>query len=287
MFPVAGLGTRFLPATKVVPKELLPVVDKPLIQYAVEEALAAGVDTLVFVSNRNKHGIADHFDKAVEIERSLDEKGKHDVLARIRGIIPEGVSTVVVTQEEALGLGHAVLCARPVVGDEPFAVMLPDDMVMDPGRGALRQLVDLHAATGASVIGVEPVPREKTRQYGVVAVEDNSQGHQQVTAIVEKPEPEDAPSNLGVVGRYLLSGRIFELLEGTRAGVGGEIQLTDAIAALMEESEVLACQFEGRRYDCGSPMGFLEATIDYALARGELREDLLEFMASRATGSAG
>lgn len=280
------MGTRFLPATKVVPKELLPIVDKPLIQYAVEEAIAAGVDTLVFVSNQNKHGIADHFDKAVEVERALEEKGKHDLLARIREMIPAGVSTVVVTQDEALGLGHAVLCARPVVGDEPFAVMLPDDMVMDPGRGALRQLVDLHDRTGASVIGVEPVPREATRQYGVVAVEEHEGGHQNITAIVEKPEPEDAPSNLGVVGRYVLSGRIFDLLEQTRAGVGGEIQLTDAIAALMNESTILACAFEGRRYDCGSPMGFLEATIDYALARGDLRDDLLTFMASRASGPA-
>jgi len=284
VFPVAGLGTRFLPATKAVPKELLPIVDKPLIQYAVEEALAAGIDTLIFVTSRSKGAISDHFDRASEIEAVLESKGKHEILQQVRGIIPSSVSTAFVIQEQALGLGHAVLCAREAVGDEPFAVLLPDDVVLDPGRGALRQLETLHRQTGASVIGVEPVPPEETRKYGVVAVETDPEGHQRVREIVEKPEPGDAPSNLGVVGRYVLSAEIFDHLENTRTGVGGEIQLTDAIAALLQESPVLACAFEGRRYDCGSPRGFLEATIDYALARDELRDDLLAHMAARVEG---
>jgi UTP--glucose-1-phosphate uridylyltransferase len=281
VFPVAGLGTRFLPATKAIPKELLPVVDKPLIQYAVEEALAAGVDTLIFVTNRNKHAIFDHFDKAFELESALESKGKLDILEQVRGIIPDSASTVFVTQEEALGLGHAVLCAEAAVGEEPFAVLLPDDVVLDPGRGALRQLESLHRETGASVIGVQPIPPEASRKYGVAGVETDAAGHQRIRTIVEKPAPEDAPSNLGVVGRYVLSPEIFRLLRDTPRGVGGEIQLTDAIAALLDESPVLACAFEGRRYDCGSPGGFLEATIDYALAREDLRDDLLAHMAAR------
>lgn len=287
VFPVAGLGTRFLPATKAVPKELLPIVDKPLIQYAVEEALAAGVETLVFVTNRNNHAIADHFDTAFELESRLRSKGKDALLEKVSAIVPETVSCVFVTQKEALGLGHAVLCAESVVGDEPFAVVLPDDLVHDPGRGALRQLVELHAETGASVLGVEAVPLEATRQYGVVGVEEDADGHQRVCEIVEKPEPSEAPSNLGVVGRYVLTPGIFGHLRRTRSGVGGEIQLTDAIAALMEAAPVLACAFEGRRYDCGSPAGFLEATIDYALERDELRDDLLRHLVNRASKSGG
>lgn len=284
VFPVAGLGTRFLPATKAVPKELLPVVDKPLIQYAVEEALAAGVETLIFVTNRNNHAIADHFDTAFELESRLRSKGDDALLEKVSAIVPESVSCAFVTQREALGLGHAVLCAEPVVGDEPFAVVLPDDLVRDPGRGALRQLVELHAETGASVVGVEAVPLEATRKYGVVGVEEDANGHQRVREIVEKPEPREAPSNLGVVGRYVLSPAIFEHLSRTRSGVGGEIQLTDAIAALMADAPVLACAFEGRRYDCGSPAGLLEATIDYALERDELRDDLLKHLATRVGG---
>lgn len=281
VFPVAGLGTRFLPATKAIPKEMLPVVDKPLIQYAVEETLAAGIEILIFVTNRNKHAISDHFDAAPEIEAKLEEQGKAKLLERIRGIIPDGAAAVFVTQEKALGLGHAVLCAEPVVGDEPFAVVLPDDMILDPDRGALAQLADLHRKTGASILGVEAVPPEATRKYGVVGVEEDAVGHQRVRAIVEKPEPEDAPSNLGVVGRYILAPGIFDHLRQTERGVGGEIQLTDAIAAMMVDSPVLACAFEGRRYDCGSRRGFLRATIDYALAHEDLREDLLAHLASR------
>lgn len=283
VFPVAGLGTRFLPATKAVPKELLPVVDKPLIQYAVEEAVAAGIDTLIFVTNRNNHAIANHFDAAPELEARLEASAKQALLESVRGVIPDSVDCVYVTQKEALGLGHAVSCARAAVGDEAFAVVLPDDMVLDPGRGALRQLVDLYAETGASVIGVENVAREDTRKYGVVSVDPDANGHQRVTAIVEKPEPEDAPSTLGVVGRYVLAPAIFRHLERTRTGVGGEIQLTDAISALIEESPVLACAFEGVRYDCGSPGGYLKATVDYALAREDLRAELAAHLAARAS----
>jgi UTP--glucose-1-phosphate uridylyltransferase len=287
IFPVAGLGTRFLPATKAVPKELLPIVDKPLIQYAVEEALAAGIETLVFVISPSKKAISDYFDRADEIESRLEQQGKQKILEKVRGIVPRDVSSVFVTQEEPLGLGHAVLCAASVIGEEPFAVVLPDDMVFDPGRGALRQLVDLHRGTGASILGVETVPPEATRKYGVVGVRSDESGHMRVNTIVEKPAPQEAPSNLGVVGRYLLAPEVFEHLRRTGAGVGGEIQLTDAIAAMLTESPVLACAFEGRRYDCGSRRGFLKATIDYALAEDELRDDLLAHMTTRVEGRDG
>ncbi len=275
---MAGLGTRFLPATKAVPKELLPIVDKPLIQYAVEEAINAGLDTLIFVTSPGKTAISDHFHPAREIEDKLENSGKHQILEKVKGILPEHVSVAFVTQEKPLGLGHAVLCAEDLVGNEPFAVVLPDDMVLDPGRGALRQLVDLHLMSGASVLGVETIPREATRNYGVVAVDSADSGHMRVHTIVEKPEPDVAPSNLGVVGRYLLTPDVFDCLRSTSAGVGGEIQLTDAIAEMLEHSVVLACAFEGKRYDCGSRRGFLKASIDYALAEDDLREDLLEHM---------
>ncbi len=281
VFPVAGMGTRFLPATKAVPKEMLPIVDRPLIQYAVEEAVDAGIDTLIFVINRSKHAIYDHFERDREMESRLEAKGKLDLLARVRRITPEGVACEFVTQPEPLGLGHAVLCAQPAIGDEPFAVVLPDDMILDPGRGALRQLVDLYAETGASVLAVETVPPEDTRKYGVIGSEKNDDGHLHVRVIVEKPEPEDAPSNLAVVGRYLLNPGIFAHLKTIGAGVGGEIQLTDAIAALITEEPMLACVFEGARYDCGSRRGFLKATIDYALADERLRDDLMAHLRSR------
>ncbi|MDX1555218.1 MAG: UTP--glucose-1-phosphate uridylyltransferase GalU [Xanthomonadales bacterium] len=281
VFPVAGMGTRFLPATKAVPKEMLPVVDRPLIQYAVEEAVAAGFETMIFVINRSKHAIYDHFERDPEMEARLKARDKLELLERVRRITPDGVSCEFVTQAEPLGLGHAVLCAQPAVGDEPFAVVLPDDMVLDPDRGALRQLVDLHAKTGASVLGVETVPREDTRKYGVVSVEDEASGCLRVRAIVEKPAPEDAPSNLAVVGRYVLNPEIFQHLRHTGAGVGGEIQLTDGIAAMLDSDTVLACAFEGARYECGSRKGFLKATIDYALANEHLREDLLAHLKSR------
>ncbi len=270
VFPVAGLGTRFLPATKTVPKEMLPVIDKPLIQYAVDEAVEAGCDTMVFVTNRYKHSVADYFDKAYELEQKLEKAGKSELLALIRDVLPAKVRAVFVTQAEALGLGHAVLCARPVVGNEPFAVLLADDLIWNRGPGALKQMADLAERESASVIAVQDVPREQTASYGIVATREFANRHGDITAIVEKPKPEVAPSTLAVVGRYVLSGRIFELLERTRAGAGGEIQLTDAIAALLAEQRALAYRFEGRRFDCGSRIGLVEATIQYALDHEDL-----------------
>ena len=278
VFPVAGLGTRFLPATKTVPKEMLPVVDKPLIQYAVDEAIEAGCDTLVFVTNRYKHSVADYFDKAYELEQKLEKAGKSELLAMIRDVLPRHVRAVFVTQAEALGLGHAVLCARPVIGDEPFAVLLPDDLIWNKGPGALKQMADLAAQESASVIAVQDVPQEQTGSYGIVATRDFSGRHGQITAIVEKPKPEVAPSNLAVVGRYVLSGRIFEHLSRTRPGAGGEIQLTDGIAALMAEERMLAYRFQGRRFDCGSRIGLVEATIEFALEHDDLADATRAYM---------
>jgi UTP--glucose-1-phosphate uridylyltransferase len=272
VFPVAGLGTRFLPATKTVPKEMLPVVDRPLIQYAVDEAIEAGCDTLVFVTNRYKHSVADYFDKAYELEQKLERAGKSELLAMIRDVLPRHVRAVFVTQAEALGLGHAVLCARPVVGDQPFAVLLPDDLIWNRGAGATRQLVELATQQQASVIAVQDVPIEQTRSYGIVATRDFTGRHGEISAIVEKPRPEEAPSTLAVVGRYVLQPRIFELLESTKPGAGGEIQLTDGIAALLKEQKTLAYRFEGRRFDCGSRIGLIEATLQYALEDADLRD---------------
>jgi UTP--glucose-1-phosphate uridylyltransferase len=272
VFPVAGLGTRFLPATKTVPKEMLPVVDRPLIQYAVDEAIEAGCDTLVFVTNRYKHAVADYFDKAYELEQKLEKAGKSELLALIRDVLPRHVRAVFVTQAEALGLGHAVLCARPVVGDQPFAVLLPDDLIWNRGAGATKQLVELAAREDASVIAVQDVPIEQTRSYGIVATRDFTGRHGEISGIVEKPRPEEAPSTLAVVGRYVLQPRIFDLLESTKPGAGGEIQLTDGIAALLNERKTLACRFEGRRFDCGSRIGLIEATLQYALGDAQLSE---------------
>ena len=279
VFPVAGLGTRFLPATKSIPKEMLPIVDKPLIQYAVEEALEAGIETLVFVTSRKKHAISDHFDTAFELQTRLAESGKSELLARITGIVPDHVSLVYVTQPEALGLGHAILCAESVIGDEPFAILLADDLIHNGGHGALAQLIDVHNRTGASVIGVEEIPEEKTRSYGVVGVNPDENGMQTIHTIVEKPAPEDAPSRLGVVGRYVLSPSVFAQLRNVRAGAGGEIQLTDGISSMLDSETLLACPFEGIRYDCGSRRGFIRATMDYALEDEGLREGILEHMA--------
>ena len=265
VFPVAGLGTRFLPATKTVPKEMLPIVDKPLIQYAVDEAIEAGCDTLVFITNRYKHAVADYFDKAYELEQKLQKAGKTEQLEVIRNVLPPGVRAVFVTQAEALGLGHAVLCAKPVVGDEPFAVLLPDDLIWSRGKGALRQMADHAERTGGSAIAVQDVPREQTRSYGIVATGDFDGQAGRISQIVEKPDPADAPSNLAVVGRYVLSPRIFELLEQTGQGSGGEIQLTDAIAQLLPLEQVDAFRFHGTRFDCGTHLGLIEATVRYAL----------------------
>lgn len=280
VFPVAGLGTRFLPATKTVPKEMLPIIDKPLIQYAVDEAIEAGCDTLVFVTNRYKHAVADYFDKAYELEQKLERAGKSEQLDLVRNVLPEGVRAIFVTQAEALGLGHAVLCARSVIGDEPFAVLLPDDLIWNRGDGALRQMADLAAGTGSSVIAVEDVPREATASYGIVATDSFSGRHGRINAIVEKPAPDVAPSTLAVVGRYILDPRIFDLLETTERGAGGEIQLTDAIAALLREQAVDAYRFRGTRFDCGTHIGLIEATIRYALDHEKLSDPARQMMQS-------
>lgn len=278
VFPVAGLGTRFLPATKSIPKEMLPIVDKPLIQYAVEEALEAGIDTLVFVTSRKKHAISDHFDSAFELETRLAEEGKAELLERINSIVPEHISRVHVTQPQALGLGHAILCAESVIGDEPFAILLADDLIRNAGQGALSQMVDLHNLSGSSVIGVEEIPDELTTSYGIVGVDSNDSGQHVIHTMVEKPVLEDAPSRLGVVGRYILDASVFSYLHNVQAGAGGEIQLTDGIAAMLQAQTVLAFPFEGERYDCGARNGFIRATIDYALENDDLREPVLRHM---------
>ena len=280
VFPVAGLGTRFLPATKTVPKEMLPIIDRPLIQYAVDEAVEAGCDTLVFVTNRYKHAVADYFDKAYELEQKLERAGKTEQLELIRNVLPKGVRAVFVTQAEALGLGHAVLCAKPVIGNEPFAVLLPDDLIWNRGPGALKQMADAAQASSASVIAVQDVPRAQTGSYGIVATDAFAGRQGSITAIVEKPSPETAPSNLAVVGRYVLSPRIFDLLETTTPGAGGEIQLTDAISALLAEQPVLAYRFQGTRFDCGTHLGLIEATIRYALDNESLSDAARAMMQS-------
>ncbi|MEW8499200.1 MAG: UTP--glucose-1-phosphate uridylyltransferase GalU [Candidatus Thiodiazotropha taylori] len=279
VFPVAGMGTRFLPATKANPKEMLPVVDKPLIQYAAEEAEEAGVSSLVFVTGRNKRSIPDHFDKAYELESELKEAGKTAVLEMVQNVLPEDVSCIYLRQSEALGLGHAVLCAEPVVADEPFAVILADDLIRgDGGVGALEQMAQIYERYQCSVILVEEVPQEETSKYGIVEVEDDDGETATITSIVEKPKPEDAPSNLGVVGRYILTPRIFSLIKETGRGAGGEIQLTDAIAELLKYEKVRAYRVKGKRYDCGSKLGYLEATVELGLAHEELGDGFKDYL---------
>lgn len=286
VFPVAGLGTRFLPATKTVPKEMLPIVDRPLIQYAVDEAIAAGCDTLIFVTNRYKHAVADYFDKAYELEQKLEKSGKAEQLELIRNVLPEGVRAVFVTQAEALGLGHAVLCAKPVVGNEPFAVLLPDDLIWSRGEGALTQMAKHAQATGGSAVAVQDVPQEQTGSYGIVATDAFAGQAGRIRQIVEKPRPELAPSNLAVVGRYILTPAIFDLLETTQKGAGGEIQLTDAIAALLAREQVDAFRFRGTRFDCGTHLGLIEATIRYALDNEKL-SDAARSLMQTALGEMG
>lgn len=277
VFPVAGLGTRFLPATKSIPKEMLPIVDKPLIQYAVEEAVEAGIDTIIFVTSHKKGAILNHFDPDAELEALLQAKGNEELRERIHNIIPDHVSTRYVIQEKALGLGHAVWCAKNLVGNEPFAVLLADDLIRSSGNGCLKQMVDEYHATGAGSLGVEEIPNSMTDRYGIVSVEKDATERNYIRKIVEKPAPENAPSNLGVVGRYILPGEIFALLESVQAGVGGEIQLTDAISRQLNSKPLLAHAFEGVRYDCGSRHGFIRATIDYALEHDDLRDDMLAY----------
>ncbi|MCU7934718.1 MAG: UTP--glucose-1-phosphate uridylyltransferase GalU [Candidatus Thiodiazotropha sp. (ex Dulcina madagascariensis)] len=279
VFPVAGMGTRFLPATKANPKEMLPVVDKPLIQYAAEEAEEAGVQSLVFITGRNKRSIPDHFDKAYELESELQEAGKTELLQKVQNVLPADVSCIYLRQAEALGLGHAVLCAEPVVADEPFAVILADDLIRgDDGVGALAQMAAVYERYQCSVILVEEVPAEETAKYGIVEIENDDGETANITSIVEKPKPEDAPSNLAVVGRYILTPRIFDLLKETGRGAGGEIQLTDAIAELLKYEKVRAYRVRGKRYDCGSKLGYLEATVEFGLAHQELGEDFRGYL---------
>jgi UTP--glucose-1-phosphate uridylyltransferase len=267
VFPVAGMGTRFLPATKAMPKEMLPIVDKPLIQYAVEEAAAAGIEQMIFVTGRNKRAIEDHFDRAPEIEQLLERGGKHQLLEALMSATPRGVSFIFVRQAEPLGLGHAVMCAQHAVGEEPFAVILADDLI-DADPGATAQLVDSYRRHGASVLAVQDVPRQETSKYGIVATEPMDGGEERVTRIVEKPRPEDAPSTLAVVGRYVLRPEIFAELATTPRGSGGEIQLTDAIARRVPLREVIVRRFAGTRFDCGSKAGFLAANIALGRRQG-------------------
>ncbi len=278
VFPVAGLGTRFLPATKASPKEMLPIVDKPLIQYAVEEAVAAGIDTMIFVTGRNKVSIPNHFDKAYELESELEAKNKQEALEVLRSIIPAHVSCVFIRQSEALGLGHAVHCAKPVVGDEPFAVILADDLIEDADRGCIAQMVNLYNEKQCSILGVERVDPSETDKYGVVQTSNNQDNYSNIDIIVEKPKPEVAPSNLAVVGRYILTPAIFEKIEQTGKGAGGEIQLTDAISDLLNDESVLAYEFEGTRYDCGSKLGFLIATVEHGLLHHQLKDEFLDYL---------
>jgi UTP--glucose-1-phosphate uridylyltransferase len=286
VFPVAGLGTRFLPATKASPKEMLPVVDKPLIQYAVEEAAAAGITEMIFVTGRGKRTIEDHFDKAYELETELAEKGKHKLLQEVREMLPRGVQYVYVRQAEALGLGHAVLCARHLIGDEPFAIILADDLIATPNAApVMKQMVEQFKARRASLLGVVNVARHETSSYGIVdAVPLSKKKDERVSrvrAIVEKPKPEEAPSTLSVVGRYILTPEIFAHLERVTLGAGREIQLTDGIAALLRKQEVYAYEFDGTRYDCGSKLGYLKATVAFGQRHAETGKAFTEFLATQ------
>ena len=276
VFPVAGMGTRFLPATKASPKEMLPIVDKPLIQYAVEEAVEAGCTEMVFITGRNKRSIEDHFDKAYELETELELRQKDKLLAHVRDILPPNITCMYIRQTEALGLGHAVLCAQAAVGNEPFAVILADDLIDTP-KGALKQMVDVYNQSGNSVLGVETIDPSQTGSYGIVEVEQ-LKNYQRIINIVEKPKPEEAPSNLAVVGRYILTPRTFDLLTNLPRGAGGEIQLTDGIARLLDHEFVFAHAFEGKRNDCGSKLGYVEATVAYGLKHPETGEQFKELL---------
>jgi len=277
VFPVAGLGTRFLPATKAMPKEMLTVVDKPLIQYAVEEAIAAGITELIFVTGRSKRAIEDHFDKAYELENELEQKNKKDLLEIVQNIKPSHVDCVYVRQAEALGLGHAILCAEKLVADDPFAVILADDLLTGQPP-VLKQMVDVYQHYRCSVIGIEPIEKEQSRSYGVIAGKKWDDKLYKLSGIIEKPAPEDAPSNLGVVGRYVLSPNIFEHIRNLKPGAGGEYQLTDALQNLLQKEQILAYQYDGVRYDCGSKIGYLKATVEFALNHQEVRDEFAKFL---------
>jgi len=285
VFPVAGLGTRFLPATKATPKEMLPVVDKPLIQFAVEEAIEAGITEMIFVTGRTKRAIEDHFDKAYELETELALKNKNDLLDMLKSVLPNGVNCIYIRQAEPLGLGHAVGCAASVVDDEPFAVILADDLI-DGKPGALKQMVDAAHKYGGSILGVENVPRERTRQYGIVSATKVDERAEKLTAIVEKPAPENAPSTLAVVGRYVLTPKIFDLIANVKAGAVGEIQLTDAISALLAYESVYAYRFAGTRYDCGSKLGYLKASVEFGRRHPEVGAEFTQFLKELDQGRA-
>ena len=283
VFPVAGLGSRFLPATKAQPKEMLPIVDKPLIQYAVEEAVEAGITEMIFITGRNKRAIEDHFDKAYELEAELEVAGKAQLLDLVREVIPKNIHCMYIRQSEALGLGHAVLCARPIVGSDPFAVILADDfMQAAPGQpGVMAQMTAQFAQQQASILAVQDVAREQTRQYGIVSATPFGERLEKERAIVEKPAPDVAPSTLAVVGRYVLTNRIFSYLDKLGKGAGGEIQLTDGIAALMQDEVVLAYRYAGRRFDCGSKLGYLQASVEIGLQHKETGAAFADWLAHR------
>jgi UTP--glucose-1-phosphate uridylyltransferase len=279
IFPVAGLGTRFLPATKANPKEMLPIVDKPLIQYAVEEAIAAGITELIFVTSSSKRAIEDHFDSNFELETTLAERGQRALLELVRNILPDGVSCAYVRQQAPRGLGHAVLCAKSLVMNEPFAVLLADDLIDGRGASCLQQMVNQFTTIAAPVVAVQRVKKSEVGKYGIIAGEPVTETHlTQLTGIVEKPLPQDAPSEWGVVGRYILTPAIFDYLESVPAAAQQEIQLTDAIAGLLSDTPVYAYAFRGKRYDCGTKLGYLEATMAYALQHPELAEPFKDML---------
>ena len=283
VFPVAGLGSRFIPATKAQPKEMLPIVDKPLIQYAVEEAVEAGITEMIFITGRNKRAIEDHFDKAYELEAELEASGKTQLLQMVREVIPRHVNCMYIRQPQALGLGHAVLCARPIVGDDPFAVLLADDFMQGErnGAGVMAQMTAQFEREQASLLAVQDVPRENTKQYGIVSTEAFGDRLEKVKGIVEKPAPDKAPSTLAVVGRYVLTNRIFSCLEKLGKGAGGEIQLTDGIEALMQYETVLSYRYKGRRFDCGSKLGYLQASVEIGLQHAETGAAFADWLAHR------
>jgi len=280
VFPVAGFGSRFLPVTKASPKEMMPIVDKPLIQYAVEEAAAAGITDMIFVTGRNKRAIEDHFDKAYELETELERKGKDALLAQVRSVLPEGVRCVYIRQPEPLGLGHAVLCAQPVVGNDPFAVILADDL-MDSNPPAMARMAQAFEKEACSLLGVEEVPKDQTQSYGIVTIESMQGDMGRIHSIVEKPKPAEAPSNLAVIGRYVLTPRIFDLLAEVKPGTGGEIQLTDAISALLKHERAMAIRLPGRRFDCGSKLGYLQATVEFGVRHPDFGAAFASYLKSR------
>lgn len=284
VFPVAGLGTRFLPATKASAKEILPVVDKPLIQYAVKEAIAAGAEEMVFITSHTKNSIMDHFDRDYALEATLEAKGKKELLAAVKDVLPPGISCVYIRQAEQMGLGHAINCALPAVGDQDFAVILADDLIAGSFQPCMAQMQRVYQEYGASVLAVQRVPWEDTHKYGIVEVDPIGPGLSEIRGIVEKPDPDDAPSNLAVVGRYILTPRIFRLLDKTAPGAGGEIQLTDAIEALMGEQTVLAYEFEGIRYDCGSKFGYLKANVEMGLQHHEIGDEFRAYLKNLTAG---